>query len=95
MSQKVYTVSPNYILRELAGKHIIVPVGEGVADFCGIISINKTGVCLWEMLQSKASREQLLSGLLQRFDVSSEEAGNDIDEFLNELQAHNILQVVL
>ena len=39
-----------FILREIAGSSIIVPVGERVKEFNGVINLNDTGVFLWNIL---------------------------------------------
>ena len=50
-AQRVYYSNPNYVLREIAGESVLVSIGEGVADFCGIITLNQSAKILWETLK--------------------------------------------
>ena len=49
-SPAVYTASPNYILRDIAGESILVSIGQGVADFCGVVVLNESAKILWTTL---------------------------------------------
>lgn len=65
-------------MREIAGENILVSVGDGVADFCGIVKINLVSKVIWETLQKGASEEELVSALRERFNVSEEKAKEDV-----------------
>lgn len=81
-----------YILREVVGEYVLVPVGDTALQFNGIISLNEVGACIWKQLQQNRSEEEILSAVLEEFDVSEEEAKQDLDEFLQRLQDAKLLQ---
>ena len=39
-SEKKYIAKNRCVLREVAGESILVSVGDGAADFCGIVKLN-------------------------------------------------------
>ena len=39
-------ISKQYVIREILGEHIIVPTGQEVIRFQGIIAVNETGAFL-------------------------------------------------
>ena len=39
-------ISSNYVIREIAGDYIIVPIGQAVFDFQGLITVNEIGALL-------------------------------------------------
>ena len=39
------------ILREVAGEHILVPTGEAAIQFQGVITLNDSGLLIWNRLQ--------------------------------------------
>ena len=57
-----------FVLREIAGEVILVPVGQTALHFNGIITLNQTGVEIWKGLQEEKSREQILEELLEQFE---------------------------
>ena len=75
----------NYILREVAGAQVIVPVGEATREFPGMISVNATSAYLWEKLSQPQSKESLTAALLEKFDVPEETAKADVEKFVNTL----------
>ena len=80
-----------FVVREIAGDTIIVPVGETALHFNGMITINKTGAALWEVLEKGGEKEDLVRVLTDRFEVTEEEAKTDVEEFLDQLKAQNFL----
>ena len=79
------------ILREIAGESILIPVGERVNTFRGIMSLNGSGVLLWQKLQQDCTEEELISAVLETYDVDAETAAKDVREFLAQLKQADIL----
>ena len=84
-------IAKEYILREIAGDYIIVPVRAAALEFNGMITVNETGAFLWEKLREGTTREELLHAMLEEYEVSEKEAEADIQEFLQMLQKNKIL----
>ena len=85
-AQRVYYSNPNYVLREIAGESVLVSMGEGVADFCGIITLNQSAKILWETLKQGSTREKLAENLKNHFQISDEQAIEDVDKSLKLLE---------
>lgn len=84
-------IKTGYVLREVGNQCIVVPVGETAVTFNGIITLNKTGKYLWELLQEDVTVDDLVNGMLSKYDVTKEVATKDILEFLEVLRKHQIL----
>lgn len=84
-------IAKEYILREIAGDYIIVPVRAAALEFNGMITVNETGAFLWEKLREGTTKEELLHAMLEEYEVSEKEAEADIQEFLQMLQENKIL----
>ena len=84
-------IEKEYILREIAGDYIIVPVRATALEFNGMITVNETGAFLWEKLREGTTKEELLHAMLEEYEVSEKEAEADIQEFLQMLQKNKIL----
>lgn len=88
----IYKASPGYVVREIAGEFLLVPVMMSESGDDQIAVMNETGKFLWERLLEGSSAEELLSSLLAEYDVSGEDALADIREFLDNLSERNLLQ---
>lgn len=84
-------IANDFILREIAGEYIIVPTGSTALNFNGLITVNEVGLFLWKKLEQGVTREELLAGVLEEYEIDAETAKKDIDEFLNELKNGGIL----
>ena len=79
------------ILRRIAGESVVIPIGNNVASFNGIISLNDTAAFLWQKCQSSTSQEELESSLLDEYEVDPDTAKKDIEEFITTLREHELL----
>lgn len=84
-------INKEYVLREIAGDYIIIPIGSTALEFNGLITVNEVGVTLWKMLQEEVTLDDLVQGVLAEYDVSEEVAREDIQDFLDELVKGGIL----
>ncbi len=56
------------------------------------VSLNKTGVYLWNRLKDGATEAEMVAGLLERYDgVTEEKAAADVKAFLTELRSRSLL----
>ncbi len=81
----------NLILREIAGSWIIVPVGEMVVEFNGLMNLSESGAFLWKKLIDGAEMNELVAALLSEYDIGEETAKNDVQEFISQLQTKGLL----
>ena len=77
--------NPSYLLREVAGSLVLVPVGEATREFPGMITVNATSAYLWECLATEQTKESLVAALLSRYDVTEAQAEADVEQFLKTL----------
>lgn len=79
------------ILREVAGEHILIPVGATAHKVHGIINLSESGCLLWNKLQSECTEEQLIDTILAEYDIDRETAATDVRAFLGQLREVGIL----
>ena len=84
-------INKEFVLREIAGDYVIIPTGQTVLEFNGLITVNEVGVSLWNMLQNEVTEDDLVAGILNEYEVEEEVAREDIVEFIDTLVAGNIL----
>lgn len=84
-------IKESFILRKIAGTKVIIPVENSIADFDGIIVVNDTAAFLFEKLQEEVSVESLVNMLVEEYEVSLEDAKNDVNWFIEVLTERNML----
>lgn len=84
-------INKEFVLREIAGDYVIIPTGQTVLEFNGLITVNEVGVSLWNMLQQEVTEDDLVRGILEEYEVEEDVAREDIREFIDTLVADNIL----
>lgn len=88
----VYARRDGVVLREVAGEQILVPIKRNVADLKAIFALNGVGRCIWELLDGTRGIDAVLAGLLERFDVSHEEASADLQVFVERLSQAGLVE---
>lgn len=76
-----------YVLRTVAGQHLVLPVGETARQLNGSIMLNESGAFLWRLLSASKSRDELVSALLEEYDTDSQTAEKAVDMFISQLSA--------
>lgn len=80
-----------FMIRQVAGERVAVPVGEAVRKFSGMISLNDSAAFLLQLLQTEQTTETLLDAVLKEFEVSKDDARKDISEFLSVMDTLGLL----
>ncbi len=84
-------IKDGYLLREVAGSNIVVPVGEGVMDFSGVITLNEVGAFIWRLLEKDIAKEEIVSRMLDEYDVDRTVAEQDVEEYIAELRGAELI----
>ena len=79
-------VSKDYIMREIAGECILVPVGAAVAKFNGLITMNEVGQYIVELLAEEHTVQELVEKITGEYDVDAQTALTDAEAFLAQLR---------
>lgn len=85
-------IKNDFILKQIAGSYIVVPVRRQAVDFTGIIKLSETGAFLWQYLAKGAKREELIAHLLDEYAVDEATAAADVDRFLDRLNEVDLLE---
>lgn len=79
------------VYRQIAGKHIVIPTGDNIADFNGIINLNETAAFLWQKLRDGGSEDQLIAALQDEFEVDALQARQGVAAFLQDMRELNAI----
>ena len=84
-------ISKEFILREIAGEYILVPVGKTALTFNGLVTVNEVGALIWGMLEKGSAVSTIVNGTLDEYDVDEQTATADVLEFISYLKSNNII----
>ena len=85
-------IKGRFVVRDIAGDTVIVPVGETALQYNGMITTNKTGAVLWQALENGTNTDSLVQLLMEKFEVDLETASADVKAFLEQMEKAGLLE---
>ena len=82
----------NFILQDICGEKILVPIGSQVMDMNGLVTLNDTAACVWELLAEDRTLDELAAAVAEQFDVEPERARADVQVFIDEITRMGLLE---
>jgi hypothetical protein len=86
-------IKENFVLRKVAGAYTVLALGEATVKFDGALTLNESGVMLWQLLEKGSSVEALAKALTDEYEVSYEMALADVNEYLEKLRGAGCLEL--
>ena len=81
-----------FVLRQVAGTWVVLPLNRETVDFTGMIRLNDSGAMLWKLLEQGSDRDGLVRELTARYSGSVEESATDVDAFLDVLRSAGCIE---
>ena len=86
-------ITGDFMLREIAGQSIVVPLGDNVVNINGIITLSESAVILWKMLEKGVgSADELADALQKEYDVDRDTASGSVGEFIGQLSEKGMIE---
>ena len=92
MDNRIYKTKGTYVLRQIAGEFLAIPISNEAGDDSNIVILNPVSQIIWGKIENGASFNEILEVVTTEFDVSKEEAAADIKEFLDGLKEAGLLE---
>lgn len=80
-----------FILKNMENKHFLIPKENNKGALSGALLLNEVSALVWEKLQNPLSREDLLTAILDEFDVDKSVASDDLDILLEKLYNYGVI----
>ena len=84
-------LSNKFVLREIAGDSILIPVGK--TDMQGMLLLNPVSMLIYQELQSGKEEGEILERIVAEYDVEEVQAQDDLKEALEQMQKLGIVEV--
>lgn len=89
---KRYRANPDYLLREIAGESILVPVNENGAMTNCMFSMNETSLYLWKQFQKPNTIDGVVMQAMREFNGTREVLERDIRAFVTDYLSAGLLK---
>ena len=88
-------IKNGFVLREVCGENVIVGEGLGAVNFGKLLALNETAAWLWKaaMAMGDFSVEQLAERLCEEYDVTPEQAQQDVAAILQQWQEVGVVEL--
>jgi len=85
-------IKGDFMLREIVGESIVIPLGNNVVSVNGIITLTESAVILWKKLENGVGGiDELVDALLDEYDVDRETALSSVVEFIDQLREKDMI----
>lgn len=81
-----------FMLREIAGSWIIVPLGERVVEFKSMMTLNGSAALIWKKLESGADFDELVKCITDEYDIDESTARADVEEFVSLITKKGLIE---
>lgn len=82
----------DFIVRQIAGEYILVPMGVAALEFSGMVTTNAVGALILEKLRQDTTPEQICQAICQEFEVDEATAREDMEQFLAVVEKAGLLE---
>ena len=80
-----------FIVREIAGEYVMVPMGAAALEFSGMASTNAVGAFICEKLKQETTPEAVLDSICREFEIDRATAQADLNAFLDDMRKVKLL----
>lgn len=84
-------IREGFVLREIAGTHVVVPIGQNVVELSLMMTLNESGAFLWKQLTTDIEKNTLIEAFKATYDLEAELALRDVEDFLSILNEKNLM----
>lgn len=85
-------IKDNFMLREIAGSWIVVPLGQRVVEFNGLMTLSESGALLWNKLEKGVTENELIESLLTEYDIDESTVKQDVKDFIHTIEERGLLE---
>ena len=84
-------IKEGFILRNIIDEWIVMPSGTNIKQFEAAIVLNELAAFIWKKLEKPISRDDLLTAILDVYDIDAKTAATDMDALLAKLRTKDLL----
>jgi len=75
----------DFAMQDIGGEWLLVPLSAQVMDMNGLVILNDTGACVWNLLAEERTTDELAAAVAAESEVDAATARRDVQAFLDEI----------
>jgi hypothetical protein len=91
LENTVYKKKDGVVTRTIAGETILVPVYGDIANMQKIFSVDPVAAFIWEHINGEKTCHEILTMIIEEFDVEMNVAKADLEDFLSSLKSAGLI----
>ena len=85
-------IKKGFAKRKIAGSIVVVPVGNTIKEFNGMITLNESGSFFWDCFMNDITAEQAVDMVTNEYEVDQETAKKDVEKFIKLLEDNDLVE---
>ena len=81
-----------FIFRKIGGQNILIPIGENLNNFNGLIQLNESADFLLKLLKNDVEKEFLVKSLIEEYDIDEKLALSDVESIIDTLNKKEMIE---
>lgn len=85
-------IKEGFLLHEVAGNCIVVPVGKAELDFGGMMTLNPVGAFVWKALETDTTEQAVIEKVVEAYGIDEATARHDVHAYLEKLRGVGLIE---
>ncbi len=85
-------IKDGFIMKNVAGSNVVLPLGERQEEVKGIITFNDVGADVFNMLDGTNSVEAIATKIAKDYDAPYEMVEADVNKLIEKMRTHGLIE---
>mgnify|MGYP003506646845 FL=1 len=85
-------IKDGFIMKNVAGSNVVLPLGERQEEVKGIITFNDVGADVFNMLDGTNSVEAIATKIAKDYDAPYEMVEADVNKLIEKMRIHGLIE---
>ncbi len=85
-------IKDGFIMKNVAGSNVVLPLGERQEEVKGIITFNDVGADVFNMLDGTNSAEVIATKIAKDYDAPYETVEADVNKLIEKMRVHGLIE---
>ncbi len=88
---RVYVKSEGFVEKAIGAEKVLVPLTDNVANMNQVYNLNEVASFIYDNIDGEKTIDEVQKALVSNYEVTQEEALNDITYFINDMVNRGVL----
>jgi len=79
---EIFQNKSQFATRKVGNEMVLVPLKNNIANMNKMFTLNDVACFIWESINGKSTKKDILTSIIEAFEINLETAESDYDEFI-------------